>query len=518
MEAIRYSMKKSKVLIFVVCYNHENFINSVLDRIPEKVWNNDRFEAEILIIDDQSSDNTFFVAQEYAKHNPHLKITILYNPKNLGYGGNQKIGYQYAINKGFDVVVLLHGDGQYPPEYLENMILPILDGESDVVLGSRMLDKKSALRGNMPIYKWIGNVTLTFLQNKILGAKLAEFHTGYKSYRVASLNRIPFEYNSNYFDFDTDIIIQLIDTPNRIKEIPIPTFYGDEVSRVKVFKYGLMILATSINSRLMKMGIFYHPKFDYSLENQHYTLKLGYPSTHQFVLDYVKPNSRVLDIGCGPGHMAEELSKRSVDTISVDRYINEIARRYSIEAIEADVENMDFSQTPAVDTILMLDIIEHMRSPEQLLEKLRNRYCGEAPDIIVTTGNIAFLPIRLMLLLGQFNYGQRGILDKDHTRLFTFKSMRHILVNHGYEISHVSGMPVPFPLALGEHWFSYFLLKVNQLLIKLSKNMFSYQMVFIVRPNPTLELLLNNAYAASKNLVQVNENKDKLLEVQKERI
>jgi glycosyltransferase involved in cell wall biosynthesis len=494
-------MTKSKVLIFIVAYNHEKFIDSVLNRIQDEIWKNDRFEVEILIIDDQSVDHTFDVANEYAKHNSHLKITVLYNPKNLGYGGNQKIGYQYAIENGFDVVVLLHGDGQYPPEFLKYMILPIIDGESDVVLGSRMVDKKSALHGKMPYYKWFGNVILTSLQNLILGTKLTEFHTGYKSYRVTALKSIPFEYNSDYFDFDTDILIQLFDTGNRFKEIPIPTFYGEEVSHVKVFKYGLRILYSSINSRLMKMGVFYHPKFDYARENTHYTLKRGYPSSHQFALDRSKSGMCVLDIGCGPGYMAEELSKKSIKTISIDRYINDNAKKFSIETIQADVETYDYESLPSVDLILLLDIVEHLRSPENLLKKIRNRYAGEAPEVIISTGNVAFLPIRLMLLLGQFNYGKRGILDIDHNRLFTYASLRRILLNFGFEILLESGCPVPFPLVFGERRLSYFLLKINLLLMKLSKSLFSYQMAFIVRPNPTLEVLLNNAQVASKNKV-----------------
>src|ERR1043165_2306292 len=234
-------MDKPKALIFIVAYNHERFIEAVLDRIPENIWNNERFETEILIIDDQSNDLTFSIAKEYAKKNDRLKITVFHNPKNLGYGGNQKIGYQYAIARGYDVVVLLHGDGQYAPEQLEQMILPILNKECDVVLGSRMIDKGSALQGKMPLYKWIGNLILTFIQNRILGVKLAEFHTGYRAYSVPALSSIPFAYDSDYFDFDTDILIQLIDTHKCIKEIPIPTFYGDEISRVRVLKYGLLI-------------------------------------------------------------------------------------------------------------------------------------------------------------------------------------------------------------------------------------------------------------------------------------
>jgi glycosyltransferase involved in cell wall biosynthesis len=500
-------MTKSKILIFIVAYNHENFIDSVLNRIQENMWENEKFEIEILIIDDQSADNTFGVANEYAKHNNHLKITVLYNPKNLGYGGNQKIGYEYAIKNGFDVVVLLHGDGQYPPEHLESMVLPILHGECDVVLGSRMINRKSALSGRMPYYKWLGNVFLTFLQNKILGTTLSEFHTGYKSYRVASLDSIPFEYNSDYFDFDTDILIQLFDTGNRFKEIPIPTYYGKEISHVNVFKYGLKILYSSINSRLMQKGIFYHPKFDYARENTYYTLKRGYPSSHQFALDRTKPGARVLDIGCGPGYMAEELSKKSVKTISIDRYINDHARKFSAETIQADVEDYDYELLPSVDLILLLDIIEHLHSPENLLRKIRNRYAGETPEIIISTGNVAFLPIRLMLLLGQFNYGKKGILDIDHSRLFTFTSLRRLLMNFGFEILQEDGCPVPFPLALGERRFSYFLLKINLLLIKLSKGLFSYQMAFVARPNPTLSVLLDNAQLASKMKLSLYETK-----------
>jgi glycosyltransferase involved in cell wall biosynthesis len=501
-------LHKSRVLIFIVCYNHERFIVSVLDRIPKSIWENELFDTEILIIDDKSSDNTFDVAREYANHEDHLKITVLYNPINLGYGGNQKIGYQYAINNGFDVVVLLHGDGQYPPEFLEQMILPIVNRECDVVLGSRMMDKKLALSGKMPLYKWFGNIILTVLQNLILGVKLAEFHTGYKSYSIAALKSIPFEFDSDYFDFDTDILIQLFDTENHVKEIPIPTFYGEEISRVNVIKYGYKILLSSINSRLMKMGIFYHPKFDYAKENTYYTIKVGYPSSHQYAIDHIKPNSSVLDIGSGPGYMAEQLLNLSVKVLSVDRSINDITRKYSFKTIQTDVELLDFEPLPPVDTILLLDIIEHLRSPEQFLKKLRTRYCKESPDIIISTANVAFLPIRFMFLLGQFNYGKRGILDLDHTHLYTFKSLKRSLINQGFEILNEQGLPAPFPLIFKNRRFSLFLIKINLFFIKLSKGLFSYQIVFIIRPKPTVELLLSNAKLVREEKILYDSKKD----------
>ena len=487
-------MRKPRVLIFIVAYNAERFIEGVLDRIPDEIWCSPHFDTEILIIDDESTDLTFHRAEDYTHRNSKSNLTVLFNPKNLGYGGNQKLGYHYAIDKGFDVVVLLHGDGQYPPEYLDQMVLPILRGEADAVLGSRMIRRLDALKGKMPFYKWIGNQVLTFLQNKTLNANLSEFHTGYRAYSVPALGSIPFEYNSDYFDFDTDILIQLLHTKKSIKEVPIPTFYGDEISRVNGIIYAYRILRTSILSRIINWGIFYHPKFDYDKANASYTLKLGYPSSHQFALDRVAPGSVVLDIGCGPGLMASELSQKEVKTISIDAHVNTKVRKYSYQAIETDIEDYGFNSLAKVDTVLALDVIEHLKSPESFLRNLRSRYCQDAPDVIITTANIGFLPIRLGLLLGQFNYGKKGVLDLTHTRLLTFSHFRRIMNHCGYDILEERGLPAPFPLALGNNWISRFLLYTNSFLIGLSKGLFSYQIAAVVRPRPTLNLLLQRAH------------------------
>jgi glycosyltransferase involved in cell wall biosynthesis len=486
-----------RVLIFIVCYNAEHFIEQVLDRIPKEIWDSEAFYTEILVIDDESADQTFYKANDYASRYQKSNLTVLYNPKNQGYGGNQKIGYHYTIQNRFDVVVLLHGDGQYAPEYLGQMIGPILVGEADVVLGSRMIRKRDALRGKMPLYKWGGNQILTFIQNRLLGSRLSEFHTGYRAYSVPALASIPFMYNSDYFDFDTDIVIQLLDTKKRIKEIPIPTFYGDEISRVDGVKYAASILLSTIHSRIVKWGIFYHPKFDYRTANSVYTAKFGFPSSHQFALDRVRPGSNVLDVGCGPGFMALELSKKQVRTISLDQYIQPDVKKYSIKTIQVDLDEYDFSSdSTKIDFVLALDIIEHLRSPETFLRRLRDRYSWDCPEVIITTGNVAFFIIRLGLLLGQFNYGGRGILDLDHVRLFTFSSLRRTLILNGYDILEERGIPAPFPLVWRDGWLSRLLLRINGLLISLSKSFFSYQIAFVAKPRPTLDHLLQDAQQA----------------------
>jgi len=503
---------KKKVLIFIVCYNAEHTIESVLDRIPQEIWGNENYYSEVLIIDDQSFDRTFYRAYEYSKLHPERYLIALYNPKNQGYGGNQKIGYCYAIQQGFDAVVLLHGDGQYAPEYLDRMIKPIIDNEADAVFGSRMINRVDALKGRMPLYKWMGNQILTFIQNRIIKSQLSEFHSGYRAYRVKTLSEIPFEYNSNYFDFDTDIIVQLVDTKKRIKEIPIPTFYGDEICRVNGIKYAFRIVKSCIQSRLNRLGLYYQPKFDYYQDsNAHYPSKFGYPSSQQFAMDNVKPQSTVIDIGCGPGFMAEELKNKSVKTISIDLQIQPQVRENSFKCIETDVEEYDFKDNfGKVDYLLVLDTIEHLKSPERLLRVIRQRFSKDSPTIIITTGNVAFLPMRLSLLSGSFNYGKRGILDLGHSRLFTFQSLAKTLEINGYEVIKRQGIPAPFPLAVGRGKFADFLLWINKILIFISKTLFSYQIAVMARPLPTLEHLLDDAYKAKdKKIQEIAEFKDK---------
>ncbi|MCK4753136.1 MAG: glycosyltransferase [Planctomycetes bacterium] len=492
---------KKKVLIFVVCYKAEKSIESVLERIPRNIWENENFYTEILVIDDQSPDQTFYIAENFSRCHPEWNITVLYNPKSQGYGGNQKVGYCYAIQKGFDVVVLLHGDGQYAPEYLDQMVQPILDDQADVVLGSRMIRRLDALKSQMPFYKWLGNGVLTFIQNRILKSKLSEFHSGYRAYSVSALADIPYEHNSNDFDFDTDVIIQLIGMGRRIKEIPIPVFYGSEISKVKGMKYAVCVVRSCLLSRVMRLGIYYHPKFDYEPEsNYHYKEKFGYPSSQQYAFDQVKPESTALDIGCGPGFMAKKLASKGVKTTSIDLRIQEETKKNSWKYIEVDVDKYNFDDDfGKIDYVLALDIIEHLKSPERLLRVLRERFSHDAPNVIITTANIAFFPLRIGLLFDSFNYGKRGILDMDHTRLFTFSTLTRTLEINGYEIIEKKGVPAPFPLAVGEGWLASFLLWINRALIFCSKRLFSYQIAIVAKPLPTLEHLLENAHNAKEH-------------------
>ena len=235
-----------KIGILIVAYNAQETLTKVLDRIPSDFVK--QIDA-ILVCDDASTDDTHKVGLSYQSKS-QLPLTIVRHEINLGYGGNQKTGYQWAIEKNLDLVVLLHGDGQYAPEYLQQMVEPIVSGRADVVFGSRMITQGGARQGGMPLYKFVGNKILTTLQNRLAKVSLTEWHSGYRAYSVASLRKINFLKNSDYFDFDSQIILQMIGARQRIVEIEIPTFYGDEISRVNGIKYGIKILIHTLKFRL----------------------------------------------------------------------------------------------------------------------------------------------------------------------------------------------------------------------------------------------------------------------------
>ncbi|MEI7957533.1 MAG: bifunctional glycosyltransferase/class I SAM-dependent methyltransferase [Verrucomicrobiota bacterium] len=491
------SLHSKRILIFVVAYNAEKTIDSVLDRIPESLHTPN---VEVLIIDDSSKDATFEAGVKRERSSQGFRITTLRTPVNQGYGGNQKLGYRYAINHGFDVVALLHGDGQYAPEMLPELLAPFFSEEVDAVFGSRMIQKLDALKGGMPKYKWLGNQVLTRFQNAMLGSHLSEFHSGYRLYSTAALRRIPFERNSNDFHFDTDIIIQLQFAGLTIKELAIPTFYGDEICHVNGMKYAWDIFRTMLRAKFHDKNLLYDRKFDVGQVELTYDLKLGFASSHTFALNAVKAGARVLDIGCGQGLVADEMAKKAGCVVGVDQYVrtatlpNVLFEQWNLEAGEIPVDVSQFDQ------IFLLDVIEHLKEPEVFMEKLRAAAARKRPEIVISTANIAFFVTRLMLLLGHFNYGRKGILDRTHTRLFTFNSLRELLQQTGYEIAETRGIPAPFPKALGDNALGRGLVRLNELLLGIFRGLFSYQIFIRARALPTVPTLLGETVAASAAL------------------
>ncbi len=490
------STRKPRLLIFVVAYYAESTLRSVLERVPSSIF--DEYDCEVLIVDDGSEDRTFAIGSEYRASHPELRITVLRNEYNQGYGGNQKVGYSFAIKEGFNFVAMVHGDGQYAPEELPRLVAPLRDGTADAVFGSRMLEPFAALRDGMPLYKYLGNKVLSGAQNVMLGTRFSEFHSGYRVYSVEALKRIHFLLNTDDFHFDTEIILQLLNAKTRIVELPIPTYYGNEICRVNGMKYAKDVFLATLRNVAHRSGLLHQRKYDPRLEeNQHYDLKLGYASSHTYALDAVPRGARVIDIGSGPGGVATELVKKGCEVTVVDQFAPKVTLPH-IEIVQQDLDSELKFDLANQDYILLLDVIEHLRDPEHFIEEMRSLLDYRPRTLVLTTPNIAFAVQRLMLLLGQFNYGKAGILDRTHTRLFTFRSIRHLLRDAGFKIKTIKGIPAPFPKVFGNGLVGRAALAGNLALMRISETLFSYQIYIEAETTPDVDFVLRDSKEKSE--------------------
>ncbi len=234
----------AKIVVTMPAYNAAKTLLKTFEEIPKGLV------SEIIMVDDCSTDETVALGSS-------LDIKVIRHPHNVGYGGNQKTCYMEALRDQADIVIMLHPDYQYDPTKIPAMVQPILKGKADVVLGSRFLGG-GALKGGMPMYKFIANRFLTSCQNFVLGTNLSEFHTGYRAYSRKFLETVPFLRNSLAFVFDAEILCQAVFFHFRIAEIAVETRYFPEASSINFFnsvKYGLSILKTLVKFSLAKYGI-----------------------------------------------------------------------------------------------------------------------------------------------------------------------------------------------------------------------------------------------------------------------
>lgn len=234
-----------KIIVVMPAYNAYKTLEKTYNEIPAIV-------DQVILVDDFSSDNTSELAKKIG-----IKKVVVHN-KNIGYGGNQKTCYKLALEEKGDIIVMLHPDYQYTPLLLEALTYPIANGLFDVMMGSRILGK-GALKGGMPIYKYIANRLLTLFQNLMMNQKLSEYHTGYRAYSRTVLEQIPFQNNSDDFVFDNELLGQISFADYSIGEITCPTKYFKEASSInfkRSVKYGFGVVRVSLSYRIQKWKLF----------------------------------------------------------------------------------------------------------------------------------------------------------------------------------------------------------------------------------------------------------------------
>jgi len=473
-----------RIGILIVSYNAVTTIAKVLKRIPENVWEN---VEEVVVFDDASRDHTYELALGLKVLAGLDKLTVIRNDSNLGYGGNQKLGYNYFIEKGFDIVVLLHGDGQYAPEILSHLYAPLVAGEAEAVFGSRMMNAYGgAIKGGMPIYKYLGNKVLTHFENNVLGLNLTEFHSGYRAYSLEALRKIDFADMTDVFHFDTEIIIKLHHQGFRITEVPIPTYYGDEICHVNGLKYAKDVFLAVIRYKRTIKSLACYPEYkEYFV---HYPVKESNHSSHHYFLTWSGKSQNVLDIGCGEGFFAERLVAEGNRVVGIDILQEPRHRDILAQYIQADLDQGLGQAIPALgdsrfDRILLQDVLEHVRNPAKLLTDC-HRLLTPQGLLLVSVPNVANITVRLLLLFGRFEYTERGILDKTHVRFFTRKSARRLLELAGYQVIAEKVTVMPIELVLGLPAENRLMVAINTVLAiatRLLPRLLGYQLLFSVR-------------------------------------
>jgi glycosyltransferase involved in cell wall biosynthesis len=477
--------KGKRIGILIVTYNAISTLVPVLKRIPPAVWDN---VEEVVVFDDASQDATFELAMGLKAVCDLPKLHVLKHPNNLGYGGNQKAGYRYFIEKGFDVVILLHGDGQYAPEILAHLYHPIVEGEADAVFGSRMMRTYGGpLKGGMPLYKFVGNRLLTVMENRALGLNLTEFHSGYRAYNLHALAQIDFSRMTDDFHFDTEIIIKLHHQHMKIHEVPIPTYYGTELCNVDGLRYARDVMRAVRRYRQTCRSVRRAPEFEEYFV--HYPIKQSRYSSHYYAQRFVGRGQEVLDIGCGEGFFAAELVKNGNLVTGVDS----LDGAHHSEALQGyfavDLNGPAGSLTRVLgnrrfDRALLLDVLEHLIRPENLIAEAKQTL-NRNGKLVVSLPNVANITVRLMLLIGRFDYTERGILDRTHLRFFTRKTARRFLEEGGLEILESKVTVMPLELILGLSPTNPLMRAMTQILAwftALFPGLLGYQLMYVLKP------------------------------------
>jgi 2-polyprenyl-3-methyl-5-hydroxy-6-metoxy-1,4-benzoquinol methylase len=468
-----------RIGILIVAYNAVSTIAKVLKRITPNVWRN---VEEVVIFDDASQDPTFELAVglQSLRHIPKLKA--LKNPRNLGYGGNQKAGYRYFIDRGFDIVVLLHGDGQYAPELLSHMYHPIVEGKADAVFGSRMMkDYGGPVKGGMPLYKYVGNRILTAFENRSLGLNLTEFHSGYRAYNLHALKRIEMDHMTDQFHFDTEIIVKLQHQGFRIVEVPIPTYYGREICYVNGLGYARDVARSIFHYLSTKRSVTQYP--EYQEYYVHYPVKQSTYSSHHFARLSVGTGENILSLGCGRGVLAEEFVRKGnrvtgVDSLPTDKvssslatYIREDFHLSGLKRVKELLGQEKF------DRILLLDVIEHVPDSEGVVRDCLD-LLRPGGQVVISVPNVANITVRLMLLFGKFEPQARGILDRTHLRFFTRRTIEKLVEQQAFTIVRHRMTVIPLEVVIGLAYrnpLMRFLHGSLILLTRLMPGLFGYQ-------------------------------------------
>lgn len=488
-----------RILLFLESGNIPNKLDELFVRLESQAVAD--LEFEVLSIDHKNSTDLSKIRMGT------LKWTTLKNPRKLQYGARQKLCFHYAIKNRFDFVIPLQTtEALEIPEILS--LINSCTPNVDLVIGKG--PRRSFFKnGSVEFAKALCHRALGRIVNFLLRVRFTELPSAYRAYNCTLLAKIPFELNTNDALFDSEVLIQAHAAGAQSKEISVASYCRITYPHVSNLSYSWRLIKLALHYRAYMGAFLYDAKFD--IAPLHYPEKHSRYSSHSKIVARVKSSSTVLDIACGRGYISKRLIHEKncvvdgIDFLSPTDVAKEL-RQYTQLDLNKDTEKVaEIVRRGHYDFILLPDILEHLNDPEALIQSIREASpISKTCLILASTGNIAFGIVRIMLFLGFFNYGVRGILDRTHRHFYTRKSFARLFQQCGYDIKEQFSAPFPLETVLPAANFLRPLASAieNSLefLNRIWPSFFAFNIMLEIEAQPTLDQLLSLASKSSVNI------------------
>lgn len=408
-----------------------------------------------------------------------LDLRLRRPPRPTGPGGLRKDAFEHALGAGLDWVVALRADGTHPPEALPALLRPAVCEGRDAVIASRLAPGHAAGDAGLSLSRRLALALEAGVQNRVLGLRRRDYGSSYRVIATRALEAIPFQLDSDDRRFDVELALQLRALGARVEEVPVAPAWREDDRAREALGHAVRSLRAALAYRLHQLHVTRDGRYLVDPE-VHYTLKLSATGSHMQIVDAIAPGSRVLDLGCSQGLLARPLREKDVKVTGVDagppHRLAAALERYHRRDLE---EPLALPCGREFDYVVLADVIEHLRNRQALLRGAR-RFLREDGRLIVSTPNIALWFYRLSLLVGRFEYGPRGVLDRTHVHLYTRATFRREVERAGFRVLRERVTALPFEVVFestGRSRAVLGLAKGYHALARLWPEMFAYQII-----------------------------------------
>ena len=398
------------------------------------------------------------------------------------YGACRKGAFEYALQRGFEIAVQLRV-GRHPPELLPQLIAPLSDASAEVSIAQRGSTGAGVSRTGRSLWRGLGGAGASVILNRLLGLREPDPASSYRAVSVHALRDIPFQLNSDGRAFDTQLLIQCRALGLRTQGVEADTHWQEGDDAWASLRAGIGAICSAIDYRCHQLHFSRRGRYLLDTGSQ-YTLKQSPSGSHAQIAEAIESGSHVLDLGCSQGLLARPLTAKGVQVTGVDIARSERLAQELGDFHERDLERpLDLPTGRIFDYVVISDVLEHLKERQQLLRGAR-RYLREGGRLIVSTPNIALWFYRLSLLLGRFEYGPRGVLDRTHVHLYTRSTFRREIEAAGFRIEKERVTALPFEVVFASTGRSSLVRNLAgsyHLLARLWPELFAYQFILEAR-------------------------------------